>query len=201
MKSPGAAFALGYVALVMTGLAAIEIRAHLRPYPPCETVVCSARAPHPGYDVTRSLPQWHRLRAEDFEPADGVDSTLKIYLPDAAKYVGKYLADSKQRGWPLRPDGLSDHPWVTVPANRTSLSIPIFGDDALVKKLGVGWKVDLCDDSDCPVRSADVLALDCLDLKDTRCSVILSLGHGDRQKYDSFSKKQALAVVIHSASK
>jgi hypothetical protein len=150
------------------------------------------------YVAALNLPAQHRIRLSDVVIPEKLPPELTVGLPPRESLLGLYTPRGINKGQVILHEELLRRPQVLVSPGSAiaTLSLPTEGN--LAELLDVGWNVDVCDDSECPILDRKVLAVDCLGRSTTdHCFVVLELTDHEQTKVHTFSKKGLLKVVVN----
>lgn len=146
------------------------------------------------YLATRPLRANHLLRESDIVLDPSLPDAAAALAQDKQELAGRYLARDYQAGDPIRPGELQARPCIDPPAGLIAIAIPV-GKDQSLARFEPGWLAEICGADSCPVKSAAVLALDCVD---EDCSVIVAVSGDDATKVVS---EKGNAPVVRSSKK
>jgi hypothetical protein len=173
---------IAYLVLVAAGAVAIAMRSGQRF----------------EFTASRLLLKNHRLLTSDVREPDS-SWALAPSLPQASKYVGRYLDRNIEAGRPIKMNYLKPLPAVT--SDPKTAPFPWLLKDADQHWLGVldvGWTVDLCAET-CPVMNAPILAVNCNSPTSGQCMVVLQLTGDQQSKLLEYPGKNKLSLAVSRA--
>lgn len=127
------------------------------------------------YHALRPLQLNHRLQEGDLRSPE-VTWALASTVRDKSTYANRYLDRRVASGAPVKYEYLKDRPTARPVAGTEAY--PWFlrePERHWASLLDVGWTVDLCADTTCPVMEAPVLAVDCGSRDNSNCAAIIQL--------------------------